>query len=158
MGWASYIEDMVTRYENSWHSSAQVINDEKTDVEKKLREANRVLNDARFISQEIRKNLELATDPSLDLAHEIELLKKEINDLRSEVGRKNSEIEGCRLKVNSLQGDLAEKSEQIDQIFRENEELKEMVLDEKESKESAQNKLEIERSLTPEMFKKFGEK
>ena len=151
MGWRSYIEDMVARYEHSLHMAERSAEDPDISFEQRRMETANAFETARIIWKDILSHLEVATDPNLDLAQNLAELKSEVHRLRSSNG-------DLHHKLKALKIDLKDAVEKASELQSEKAKLIDMYLEEKECRESLQTKIEIFESLTPDMFAKYGNK
>lgn len=158
MGWASYVEDMVTRYEGIWHQANKNLTSESATNSEKLEQAKIVLRSAQQFLDEIRKDLDLATDPQLDLANDLRKARiqahREENRIRSELGRVNAQKKGIEQEKRTLEAKIIELKAQLSRtnqslLDAKNrvEVVKDMYLEAKEEKERLAAHLEIMRSL-----------
>lgn len=85
MGWVSYLEDKLERFQNNIHMMKPALQDEEKPSEGHRQAALKALKDAEAILAEAWAHLELATSPELDFAHEIKRLKKRIGSLEVEL-------------------------------------------------------------------------
>lgn len=176
MGWASYIEDLITRYEDSLHMAETIILDDKVPPEFAREKASKSLLEAKAIWAEIAELLDDVTNPDLNLAVEVSNLKKNFNDQKSEIGwlkssltkergekeKLREEISYLNRLVQSLESEKEDIRNQFLEKIRSFESEKEQTLkllhEEKEKKVKVENRLALEKSLTPEMFDKYGNK
>lgn len=158
MGWASYVEDMVTRYEGIWHQANKNLTSESATNPEKLEQAKIVLRSAEQFLEEIRKDLDLATDPQLDLANELRNARIqadiEKNRIRSELGRVKAQKKDIEQEKQMLEAEIIEIKAQLSRtneslLEAKNmvEEVEDMYLEAKEEKEKLAAELEIMRSL-----------
>ena len=158
MGWASYVEDMVTRYEGIWHEANKNLTTERATNSEKLEQAKIVLISAQQFLEEIRRHLDLATNPQLDLANELRKARiqahAEANRIRSELGRVSAqkraveaEKRTLQAKIIALEAELSRTNQKLLDARNLAEAVEDMYLEAKEEKEKLAAHLEIMRSL-----------
>ena len=122
MGYASYMEDILDRSNRDLDKATSAL--EAANPSSALRDdALRALADAKTLLRKIRTAWDLATDPQLDLAHEVMQQGKIIRRLEGEVElakhkRKCAENEAARAKQDS-----AKARQEIQKLESKNREL-----------------------------------
>lgn len=92
MGWTSFLEDRIERRNSELEQS--LIEIQRPDISREYfqQQIERLLLGQKQFSDELQEHLDLATDPRLDLAHEVIESKRSVADLRSENERLKQEV------------------------------------------------------------------
>ena len=110
MSFASYIEDMIDRLNDAIYK-VNVQYNEKKDTEQQYRASLSIQQQCRVLLSNVRSelysNLELATDPKIDLAYELRLEKEANLELQNSVDAKMDKIE-------KLNKELSKKNNELD--------------------------------------------
>jgi hypothetical protein len=108
MGWVSLLEDAIKRFESDLH---QITTEENVRIDdlavNQLKAAHEVLARGQTILYEALKHLELATDPSIELAALIRTTETDLNAQKSQLWeyRKTSESLAKALNKERIRAD-----------------------------------------------------
>jgi hypothetical protein len=93
MGWVSYFEDNLERLQERINSAETSLKDGATNSEIRLQKALSAVIEAKGLLAVAQKYLDLATQPELDLAFELNEVKRRSSQLEAELAAANSKIE-----------------------------------------------------------------
>ena len=122
MGYASYLEDILERSKLDLDMATSAL--KEPDITHVNREdALRVLESAKVLLREIHQTLDLATDPQLNLAHEIEQQRAVIRRLQGDVELAKHERERVEQEVDRARQDTAKAKAEVRRLELKNRKL-----------------------------------
>ncbi|MET0067692.1 MAG: hypothetical protein ABW076_15215 [Candidatus Thiodiazotropha sp.] len=113
MGWSSYLEDMITKFDEHLHEAQSSLKKPSDNYEYSKREAITALKEAEAISHLIRDHLEDATSPELDAAHEIYELRKKVKELDTKYQCAQYQELKAKKEKTKIESDLSSKINEL---------------------------------------------
>lgn len=134
MGWTSYLEDITERLTDDLRAVEQVLADPVVPQQRKLNAVLEWHGRAKRVLLELRRDMDIATDPDLDIAAEVISLEKRRNELfaenaRLELEQKRHEAEVTALKASQAELDakIAALKETLKQEKKRNDKLQDAI-------------------------------
>lgn len=150
MGWVSTLEDIIERIDDGLrdvdrHEIGTVIS--RDELIKREQGINRLVATCRQIRQQIENYVELATDPSVSLAYELEFQEIYIRDLKSELSKVQRQLRELQVYINGVKFNESTANARITLLEQENSELRnKLVKQEKHEKRTDSKFKKINRS------------
>ncbi|MBC7161729.1 MAG: hypothetical protein H5U26_06455 [Immundisolibacter sp.] len=113
MGWVSFLEDAIERFEDSFHrlQADMPSNQESVSVEQ-WRSIASLLSRGEKVLSEAAAHLDLATDPTIDLAHELMCSVEEARELKNKVNEFQKTCLSLMTVLRRQEGELKELREE----------------------------------------------
>ena len=122
MGYASYLEDILERSNLDLDKATSALREPiLTHVNRD--DALRVLANAKVLLRKIHETLDLATDPELNLAHEVDQQRETIRRLEGDVQLAKHARERVEQEVKRARQDTAKARAEVRRLELKNEEL-----------------------------------
>lgn len=122
MGYASYLEDIRDRLDRDLDEVTSAL-DVPNPTRANRDDALRVLANAKVLLRRIHQTLDLATDPQLNLAHEVEQQREVIRRLERDVELAKHERERVEQEVVQAKQGIARAKAEVGRLALKNREL-----------------------------------
>src|SRR5690606_28829920 len=116
MGWTSYLEDITERLTDDLSAVEKVLADPAVPRPAKLNAVLEWHGKAKRVLLELRRDMDVATDPDLDVAAEVIALERRRNELVSENKRLETERKRHEAEMAKLQESLTQLHSQVDEL------------------------------------------
>lgn len=113
MGWVSYLEDQIKRLDDSLHMAKVELDNPSHTHEQVRSSALAALAQAQFLRDIIWQNLNDATSPQMDVAHELRVQKERIHSLEIELQSARVAKLEAETEVMSLRSQLESKKNEF---------------------------------------------
>ena len=124
MGFASYLEDILERSNRDLDKATSALKESSLNHANQ-RDALHVLANAKALLGRIHQTLDLATDPQLDLAHEVKEQREAIRRLEGDVELAGHERERVEQDLERAKRDTAKAKAEVRRLELRNRELEE---------------------------------
>lgn len=154
MGWTSYLEDITERLTDDLSTVEKVLENPALPESAKLDALLKWHGEAKRVLLELRRDMDVATDPDLDLAAEVIALERRRSDLIAENSRLEIERKRHQAETEKLRESHTQLQSQIDN-------LKDAVKRERKRNDKLQDALEAdptplyEKYTSPDRLKRY---
>lgn len=143
MSFVSCIEDMIDRLNDAIYTS-NIRYEEIKDTEQQYKASLSIQQQCRVLLSNVRSelysNLELATDPQIDLAYELKRVKQDNSKLQYLVDARNEKIEKINEELNKTNEELNKTNEALNKSkFREKQLLEQINKEKNDFRKSFDN-------------------
>jgi len=123
MGWVSLLEDTLEKIQDNIRLAETALKNKDEFVEENRRASLKALNDAQAILARAWKHLELATSPELNLAHEIESLRRRTKVLENKLSLAQQETQKAEYEAANNYAILQDANREISALQKKNRKL-----------------------------------